>query len=60
MDLLPTVMSLAQLNEPVPAEVEGGNLVAVLRDPAGAGRVQRSREELVSISRTTISATGAP
>lgn len=47
MDLLPTVMSLAQLAQPLPTGVEGGSLVSVLRDPAGAGRVVRPREELV-------------
>ena len=47
MDLLPTVMALAELQQPVPAGVEGGSLVSVLRDPTGAGRVVRPREELV-------------
>lgn len=47
MDLLPTVMSLADLKQSLPTGVEGGSLVTVLRDPTGAGRVVRTREELV-------------
>lgn len=47
MDLLPTVLELAQVKAPLPAGVEGGSLAGVLRDPAGKGAVKRPREELV-------------
>jgi len=46
-DLLPTIMELAAVKAPVPAGVEGGSLAKVLRDSAGRGVVERSREELV-------------
>lgn len=46
-DVLPTVAELAGLAKRVPAGVEGGSLVPVLRDPAGKGAVTRRREELV-------------
>lgn len=46
-DVLPTFAALASVSAPLPAEVEGGSLVPVLHDPAGRGRVQRAREELV-------------
>jgi len=44
-DLLPTFAELA--GAPVPAAVDGGSLVPVLRDPAGRGRVVRPAEELL-------------
>lgn len=47
MDLLPTVAELAGVKAPVPARVEGGSVLALLRDKAGAGVVARPREELV-------------
>jgi arylsulfatase A-like enzyme len=47
MDVLPTIVELARIKAPVPAGVEGGSLVGVLRDPAGKGAVKRPREELV-------------
>jgi arylsulfatase A len=46
-DILPTVAALAGLQGPLPAGVEGGSLLAVLRDAAGRGEVRRAREELV-------------
>jgi arylsulfatase A len=46
-DLLPTIVTLAGTTAPLPAGVEGGSLVPVLRDPAGRGTVRRVREELV-------------
>jgi len=46
-DILPTVAALAGVKTPLPAGVEGGSLVTVLRDPAGKGVVKRTREELV-------------
>ena len=46
-DILPTIAELAGAKTPLPAGVEGGSLVAVLRDPAGRGEVRRTREELV-------------
>lgn len=46
-DLLPTVAALAGVKAALPAGVEGGSLVPVLRDPAGQGVVRRAREELV-------------
>ncbi len=46
-DFLPTVVALAGSVEPLPVGVEGGSLVAVLRDPQGRGTVTRAREELV-------------
>jgi arylsulfatase A-like enzyme len=46
-DILPTLRELAGVTAPLAAGVEGGSLVPVLRDPAGRGRVQRPREELV-------------
>lgn len=46
-DLLPTMLELAGVKQPVPAGVEGGSLAAVLHDPAGRGVVKRPREELV-------------
>ncbi len=44
-DLLPTFAELAGI--PVPAAVDGGSLVPVLRDPAGRGRVLRPAEDLL-------------
>lgn len=46
-DVLPTIAELAGVRAALPAAVEGGSLAAVLRDQAGRGNVQRSREELV-------------
>lgn len=46
-DILPTLAALAGSTAPLPAGVEGGSLVAVLRDPAGRASVSRAREELV-------------
>lgn len=46
-DLLPTIAELASVKETLPAAVEGGSLVGVLRDSVGRGDVQRPREELV-------------
>lgn len=46
-DLLPTIGELAASTSTLPPGVEGGSLVAVLRDAAGRGRVKRPREELV-------------
>jgi arylsulfatase A len=46
-DILPTIAELAGVPTPLPPAVEGGSLVAVLRDPAGRGTVKRRREELV-------------
>jgi arylsulfatase A-like enzyme len=46
-DILPTIAELAGATTPLTAGVEGGSLVAVLRDPAGRGNVRRTREELV-------------
>ena len=46
-DVLPTVAALAGVKMPLPAGIEGGSLVAVLRDPTGRGVVTRAREELV-------------
>jgi len=46
-DILPTIAELAGAKTPLPAGVEGGSLVAVLRNPAGNGAVRRTREELV-------------
>lgn len=46
-DVWPTIAELAGVRAALPAAVEGGSLVAVLRDQAGRGNVQRSREELV-------------
>ena len=45
MDLLPTFADLAGVKEPLPREVEGGSLAAVLR--GGSGEVKRPRGELV-------------
>lgn len=44
-DLLPTFAELA--SAPLPAAVDGGSLVPVLRDPNGKGRVVRPTEELL-------------
>ena len=44
-DLLPTFAELA--SAAVPAAVDGGSLVPVLRHPAGQGRVVRQSEELL-------------
>ena len=44
-DLLPTFAELA--GAPLPAAVDGGSLVPVLRDPAGRGRVTRPSPELL-------------
>jgi arylsulfatase A-like enzyme len=46
-DILPTIAELAGVRTTLPAGVEGGSLVPVLRDPAGRGAVRRPREELV-------------
>ena len=46
-DILPTIATIAGVKAPLPSGVEGGSLVAVLRDPAGKGAVQRARDELV-------------
>ncbi len=46
-DILPTLAAAAGLTAPLPAGVEGGNLLPVLRDPTGRGEVRRPREELV-------------
>ena len=46
-DILPTIAALAGLSAEIPAAVEGGSLVNVLRDPAGQGAVTRKRAELV-------------
>lgn len=46
-DILPTFAALAGVPTPLPKEVEGGSLIPVLRDPAGRGAVNRTREELV-------------
>lgn len=46
-DVLPTIAELAGVKSALPAGVEGGSLVTVLRDPTGRGVVIRPREELV-------------
>jgi arylsulfatase A len=46
-DLLPTIAELASVQTPLPAGIEGGSLVPVLREPSGRGVVARAREELV-------------
>ncbi len=46
-DLLPTLAELAGMRGPLPAVIEGGSLVSVLRDPEGRGVVARQREEMV-------------
>jgi arylsulfatase A-like enzyme len=46
-DILPTLAALAGVTAPFPTGVEGGSLVAVLREPQGRGVVTRPREELV-------------
>lgn len=45
-DLLPTFYALAGGREPLPAEIDGGNLLPLLADPAG-GVVQRTSPGLV-------------
>jgi arylsulfatase A len=47
MDLLPTFADLAGIKKALPKEVEGGSLVAVLKNK-GLGNVKRAREEFVS------------
>jgi arylsulfatase A-like enzyme len=46
-DVLPTLAELAGVPGPLPAAIEGGSLLPVLRDPMGKGLVKRSRDELV-------------
>ncbi|MBL9187555.1 MAG: sulfatase-like hydrolase/transferase [Opitutaceae bacterium] len=46
-DILPTIAAFAGVTTPLPPAVEGGSLVAVLRDTQGRGAVARKREELV-------------
>ncbi len=46
MDLVPTVADLAGVADKLPSDIEGGSLAGVLKN-AGAGVVQRSREEIV-------------
>ena len=45
-DLFPTIAALARVSEPLPKDIEGGSLAAVLTN-AGKGKVQRVREEFV-------------
>ncbi len=45
-DLLPTILELAHVNEPLPKGVEGGSMASVLTK-AGVGEVKRPREEFV-------------
>ena len=45
VDLLPTIAALAHTSEPLPQNIEGGNLAPVLAS-AGRGMVKRSREGL--------------
>ncbi|MBI5834501.1 MAG: sulfatase-like hydrolase/transferase [Armatimonadetes bacterium] len=45
-DLMPTVLELAGVTEPLPATVDGGSLAGLLR-AGGLGVVKRPREELV-------------
>ncbi len=47
MDLFPTIAALAGTSAALPPGVEGGSLVSVLRDRAGAGQVTRARDVLV-------------
>jgi arylsulfatase A-like enzyme len=46
VDLFPTIATIARTKEPLPKNLEGGSLAAVLGGAAGA-KVQRSREEFV-------------
>lgn len=46
-DILPTIAALAGTSAQLPDGVEGGSLVAVMRDPNGRGVVSRPRDELV-------------
>lgn len=46
IDLLPTIVELANIKTPLPASIEGGSLAAVLRGD-GKAAVKRSREEMV-------------
>jgi arylsulfatase A len=46
-DIFPTIAELAGVAGALPAGVEGGSLVGVLRNPEGRGVVIRSRDEVV-------------